>query len=91
MISDETLKMLVCPVDRTPLSVADAALVGRVNAAIARGAIRNQAGRPVEKPLDGGLLTSDGQMLYPIVDRISILLADERIPLCQLETNGRAS
>lgn len=90
MISPDTLKLLVCPVDRQPLTEAPISLISRINAAIARGAVRNQAGRSIDKPLDGGLLTGDGQSLYPIADRIPILLADERIALHQLESNGQS-
>ena len=46
--------------------------------------MKNQAGRPVEQPLAGGLVRTDDALLYPIVDDIPVLLADEAIPLGQL-------
>ena len=76
--------ILVCPTDRTPLTKADGRTVTRVNRAIAAGRLVNQAGRPVEQPIDGGLLRSDKTLLYPIFDGIPVLLADEAIPLTQI-------
>jgi uncharacterized protein YbaR (Trm112 family) len=37
----------------------------------------------LETPLDGGLVRADGQVLYPIIDRIPVLLVDEGILLAQ--------
>lgn len=88
MLSAEMLKLLVCPVSRLPLTAAPPALIERINGAIVRKVVCNHAGRAVEKLLDGGLVTSDGQSVYPIMDRIPILLADERIPVSQLDSNG---
>jgi len=84
MIDKELLSILVCPTDRTPLRMADQQTLTRLNRAIAAGRVRNQAGRPVEQPLAGGLVRADGALLYPIVDEIPVLLADEAIPLGQL-------
>ncbi|HEX4149311.1 MAG TPA: hypothetical protein VHY20_10000, partial [Pirellulales bacterium] len=82
-ISPQLLAMLLCPAMRTPLELADDKLVQAINQRIARREIRNQAGEVAETRLDGGLLRSDLQGLYPIVDGIPILLVDEFIPLNQ--------
>ena len=79
MISPEFLAILRCPEDHSKLTLADSALVERINAAVAGKELKNRAGQAVEKPLDGGLLRADGQVLYPIIDRIPILLVDEGI------------
>ena len=76
--------ILVCPTDHTPLSRADGRTINRVNRAIAAGRITNRAGRPVEQPIDGGLVRSDKTLLYPVLDGIPVLLADEAIPLTQI-------
>ena len=76
--------ILVCPADRTPLSPASDQMVARLNRAIAAGQVTNQAGRLLEQPLDGGLIRADQTLLYPILDGIPILLADEAIPLSQI-------
>ena len=85
MLSDHTLAMLRCPNDRSTLRLADTALVARLNVAIAANRLQNQAGAPVERPIDGGLIRAAGDLLYPIVDQIPVMLYDEAIPLAQLE------
>ena len=84
MISQELLNILRCPADRTPLALADADLVNRLNQAVAQGGLKNQAGQKVSTPLAGGLIRQDRTRLYPIVDGIPMMLADEAIPLDQL-------
>ena len=84
MITKDLLDLLVCPENHTPLALADEGLIDRVNRAIARGQIVSRAGGKVETPIDGGLVRQDGQLLYPIVDDIPVLLIDEAIPLEQL-------
>ncbi len=76
--------IFVCPTDHTPLSKADERIVARVNRAIAAGRVSNRAGRLVDRPIDGGLLRGDKTFLYPILDGIPVLLADEAIPLAQI-------
>jgi uncharacterized protein YbaR (Trm112 family) len=81
VIDPELLKMVLCPETRMPLREADAALVARLNEGIAGGRVKNRAGRPVETPLDGGLIREDGAVVYPVIDGIPVLLIDEAIPL----------
>ena len=59
-LDPQLLEMLRCPASRQPLREADAALVERVNQAIAAGGVQDQIGRPVLLPLDGGLVREDG-------------------------------
>ena len=79
MQSNLPVELLVCPQDHTPLHLADAALIERLNQSIARGELKNTAGQTIARPLVGGLLRADGRLLYPIVDEIPILLPDEAI------------
>ncbi len=83
MIRGELLNILVCPEDHSPLSLASSELLDRINRAIAAGKLTNKAGRPLEKPLDGGLVRADQSVLYAIVDEIPMMLVDEGIPLDQ--------
>jgi uncharacterized protein YbaR (Trm112 family) len=79
MLSAEFLAMLRCPEDHSSLSPAEPALAARLNEAVAAGRLKNRAGQKVEKRLDGVLLRADGQVAYPIIDEIPILLVDEGI------------
>lgn len=85
MVDAELLKILVCPEDKTPVSLADDALLAKLNEAIAEGKVKNRAGDAVEEKADGGLVREDGQYLYLIRDDIPIMLIDEAIPLAQLD------
>ena len=84
MISQDLLKLLVCPENRTPLSVADAGLVQQLNAAIAQQRLRNKAGQTLENSIGEALVREDRTVAYPVIDEIPMLLVDEGIPLDQL-------
>ena len=81
MIDAELLAILVCPETKQPVRPADDALLGRLNAAIGEGAVRNRAGEKVSQPVEGGLVREDGAVLYPVRDEIPVMLIDEAIPL----------
>jgi uncharacterized protein len=84
MIEPKSPLTLVCPVDRTPLSPAGDDLLAQLNRAIAAGRVKNRAGRVIDAALDDGLVRADDAMLYPVLDGIPMLLADEGIPLTQI-------
>lgn len=71
--------MLQCPEARQPLRIAPAELIALANRAISARRLHNRAGELLERPLDGGLLREDGQLLYPIYEEIPVLLVDEAI------------
>jgi len=59
--------------------------MAQLNAAIQAGWLRNRAGQRVARAVEGGLIREAGDLLYPIVDKIPIMLHDEAIPLSQLD------
>ncbi len=81
MLFTDFLSLLCCPDDRTPLKQADNELIARLNASIEAGDLKNRGGQTLSKQLDGALIRTDGQIAYPIVDEIPVLLIDEGIPL----------
>lgn len=83
MIDEEFLGMLVCPSSRRPLREATAAELEAVSARIAAGAAKNRGGNVVETPIEAGLVPDSGEVLYPILDGIPILLTSEAIPLSE--------
>jgi uncharacterized protein YbaR (Trm112 family) len=84
MIQDELRSIVCCPEDHSALTPANDAIVAQLNTAIRAGRLRNMAGRVIEQSIDGGLIRSAGDLLYPIVDQIPVLLKDEAIRLDQL-------
>lgn len=83
-LPEKTLAMLRCPQSRAQVQAADEALVRRLNDAIAAGKLVNRSGHKVERPLDGALLREGGDLAYPIVDQIPVMLYDEAIAIEQL-------
>jgi len=82
------LAYLRCPESRQTLRVAEPALLARINAAIAGGNFRNRSATVLTRPLEGGLLREDGEVLYPILDRIPNLISDEGIARGEWEGVG---
>ena len=80
-MNPELLSLLRCPETRQPLAVAEPAVVARLNALVAAGALRNAAGQPVTAQLDGGLVRADGRALYPVRRNVPVLLVDEAVAL----------
>jgi uncharacterized protein len=79
LVDPGLLQILCCPETRQPVKEADSALVAELNARIGSGAVRNRAGKVVSEKLEGGLLRQDRQVLYPIRNRIPIMLIEEAI------------
>jgi uncharacterized protein YbaR (Trm112 family) len=80
-IDKDLLAILCCPDTKQDVSLADEALVAKLNEAVSRGQLKNKASKPVTEPLDGGLIRNDRKMLYPIRDDIPVMLIEEGIPL----------
>lgn len=79
MISKELLEIIRCPESRQDLKLAPQDLLDRLNEQIRGRQLKNRAGTLVEQPLEGGLVRADGNVVYPIVDGIPLLLKDEGI------------
>jgi len=88
MLKPEVLAMLRCPQEQSPLAVASESLVEEVNQAIRSRQVRNRAGRLLEQQLDGGLVTRRGDLMYPMIDGIPVLVRDEAIELERLMYDG---
>lgn len=81
MIDEQLLEILACPEDKSPVHLAEAELVQRVNAAIAAGHVKNRGGADVSDPIEAGLVRADGKWLYPVRDDIPVMLVEEALPL----------
>jgi uncharacterized protein YbaR (Trm112 family) len=81
MVDKELVAIFVCPADHRPLSMAGEGTIARVNRAIGVRRVKNRGGHVVEQAVDGGLLSADNSLLYPILDGIPLLAPDEAIRL----------
>jgi uncharacterized protein YbaR (Trm112 family) len=81
MIHPALLEILRCPESQQTLQIADAALVQSINQKIQSTGVANRGGHTVSEPIEGGLLREDGKFLYPIRDRIPMMIVDEGIEL----------
>jgi uncharacterized protein YbaR (Trm112 family) len=79
------LDILCCPVTKTPVKPLTRAQLDVLNRAIDGGTVRTVSDAVVSTPLQAGLITTDGKVIYRIEDDIPVMLADESIGTTQLE------
>lgn len=72
------VELLACPETRAPVGLAPPDLLGRLQAAAAKGTLKNRAGRKVER-MDAALVRQDGAVAYPVYDDVPHMIADEQI------------
>lgn len=72
---------LRCPDDHSELTLAGKSLIGEVNQRILAGRAVNRGGREISEPIEAGLVRAAGDVLYPIVHGIPLLLRDEAITI----------
>lgn len=78
------LAILCCPETKQGVTLADEALVKRVNDAIGRGGLQNRGKQGVTQRVDGGLVRADAKIFYPIRENIPVMLIEEGISLEQV-------
>ena len=80
-LSDDILKLLVCPPPKLKLEYASMELVHRLNTAVAQGNLTFINGTTVTEPMTDLLVRSDKILGYGVFDEIPNLLAEEGISL----------
>jgi uncharacterized protein YbaR (Trm112 family) len=83
-LDPDLLAILCCPETKQEVSLADATLIQKVNAAIGKGHVRNKGNQLLVGQIEGGLVREDHQILYPIREGIPVMLIEEGIPLEQI-------
>lgn len=81
MVDKELLKILVCPQSHQSLVPASPDILSRINSAITKGTLTNKKGTVVTEPIQEGLVTQDGSVIYPVREDIPVMLIDESISL----------
>jgi uncharacterized protein YbaR (Trm112 family) len=83
-VDKDLLAILCCPETKQAVTLADAALIQRINEAIQNRRLQNKGKQLVTDPVEGGLLRTDAKILYPIRENIPVMLIEEGIPLEQV-------
>ena len=83
-ISQDLLEILCCPRTKVPVQMAPEDQLARLNERIQAGGVKYYDGSDVDKPLDEGLITEDGETTYRIDDGIPVMLVDQGILMAQL-------
>ena len=73
------LEILCCPITRRPLNRLGTDNLVQLNSAISTGKIQNHGGTRLDQPLEEALVTTDGDLVYPVRDGIPVLLEEECI------------
>lgn len=84
MINKEFVDFLVCPLTKQPLSIAEDALLLKMNQAIENKSLKNNSGEIILEKVDTLLIREDRQLAYPIRNNIPVMIVEEAIDLKNL-------
>lgn len=84
-VNGKLLEILCCPVSKTPLIVLGQQKLEKLNSAISNGEALFVDGEKIVDPLQEGLITEDGKVIYPVQDNIPILLEEKGIGTTQFQ------
>ena len=84
-VDSKLLEILCCPVSKTPLNVLATAKLDKLNSAIANGDALYIDHSKVSDPLQEGLITEDGKVIYSVQDNIPVLLEEKGIGTLQFQ------
>jgi len=81
-IDGKLLKILCCPVSKTPLIMLTQSKLDKLNGTIASGDVLYVDGKKVSEPR---LISEDGKVIYEIQDGIPVLLEEKGIGTTQFQ------
>ena len=84
-ISKELLEILCCPKTRVSINELSTEQIEKINQQLSSKEIKYADGKKVDKPLEEGLITEDGKIIYRVDEEIPIMLIDMGIPAEQFE------
>ncbi len=80
-LDSHLLEILVCPLSKMPLRIADSALLERLNSRIVEGRLRTRSGRGLDEELVAALVRVDGKVAYQILDDIPLMKPEESVEI----------
>ena len=84
MAIDKRLLDILCdPVSKTPVVPLSRAQLADLNRRVAAGEVLTVRSIAVANPIDDGLITTDGKVIYRVEDGIPVMLPDEGIGTTQ--------
>lgn len=84
-VDGKLLEILCCPLSKTPLLRLPREKLDKLNQAIRNGDALYVDGRTVTGPLQEGLITEDGKVIYTVQDNIPVLLEEQGIGTTQFQ------
>ena len=84
-VDGKLLEILCCPVSKTPLTVLGQEKLSKLNEAIASNEALYVDGKKIAAPLQEGLITGDGKVIYDVQDNIPVLLEEQDIVTAQFQ------
>lgn len=84
-VEGKLLEILCCPVSKTPLTRLGQDKLDKLNAAIGNGEALYVDGKKISVPLQEGLITEDGKVIYAVQDNIPVLLEEMGIGTVQFQ------
>jgi uncharacterized protein YbaR (Trm112 family) len=77
----ELLALMRCPETASSLTLADSTLLAQLNRGVADRSLHNVGGQPIEETFDTALVNADQTLVYPVIDRIPVMVPGEAIRL----------
>lgn len=84
-IDRKLLELLVCPVTKQPVKMLSEKRLSYLNQQIENAEVTNHAGNKVEEAFTEGLITENGETIYPVDSGIPVMLEDESIATIQFD------
>jgi len=84
-VDRKLLEILCCPVSKTPLTILGQDKLDKLNKAITDGEALFIDSEKVTAPLQEGLITEDGKVIYAVQDDIPVLLEEKGIGTAQFQ------
>ncbi|MCH8503411.1 MAG: Trm112 family protein [Ectothiorhodospiraceae bacterium] len=75
-VDKKLLEILCCPVSKAPVRSLNRGELTRLNQRIETGGVTQANGETVNEALSEGLITENGERIYPVEDGIPVMLEE---------------